>query len=166
MDSETIAALKNPSRTLPEINKTMRTSIDVYLALYNTSQDVYKRTRKAMERRNPPVEIHSLHIVKKTIQELAGVRAIETDMCINSCLAYTGPFLSLEACTICGEPRYEESASQKRIAGQRFCTIPLGPQLQAMYRSPESANRMHYRAHKTRGILEQLEKKQGRNQSI
>lgn len=158
MDPEMISALKNPSRAPPDIDETTRMSIDIYLGLSNASEQSYENTRKALARRNPPVEIHSLHIVKKNICDMTGVKTIETDMCINSCLAYTGPFSSLQACTQCGEPRYEDSTSQKRVARQRFCTIPLGPQLQAMYRSPGGADRMHYCARKTRAILEQLVK--------
>ncbi|KAF8325705.1 hypothetical protein F5887DRAFT_840223, partial [Amanita rubescens] len=64
-------------------------------------------------------------------------------MCPNSCIAYTGPFSTLEECPYCAEPRYTQpSTSRKRTARRRFSTIPLGPQLQAMYRSPESADRM------------------------
>ncbi|KAF8337293.1 hypothetical protein F5887DRAFT_1078229 [Amanita rubescens] len=158
MDPEMISALKNPSRTPPDIDEKTRMSIDIYLGLSNASEESYRNTKKALARRNPPVEIHSLHIVKKKICDMTGVKTIDTDMCINSCLAYTGPFSSLQACTQCGEPRYEDSTSQKRVARQRFCTIPLGPQLQAMYRSPDGADRMHYRARKTREILEQLAK--------
>ena len=39
--------------------------------------------------------------------------------------------------------------------------IPLGPQIQAMYRSPESADHMNYHAHKTKEIIDMIEQNGG-----
>ena len=144
MDPQMIAALQNPLHYPPEIDEKTWSSIDLYLALSNGSQEMYASVKKALERHNPPVIINSLHIVKKTIEDLTRVKEIETDMCINSCVAYTGPLLSLQNCPYCGEPCYEETSSGKCVARQQFSSIPLGPQIQALYRSPESANHMHY----------------------
>ncbi|KAF8340203.1 hypothetical protein F5887DRAFT_888652, partial [Amanita rubescens] len=144
MDANMIAALQNPPHTPPDIDQLTKLSISLYLSMYNGSEAMYKGVMGSLSQFNK-IEIHSLHDVKKTIRKLTGVLAIETDMCINSCLAYTGPFSSLQACPHCAEPRYhEESVSRKRVPRQTFSTIPLGPQLQALYRSPESADRMHY----------------------
>ncbi|KAG1746659.1 uncharacterized protein EDB91DRAFT_1030842, partial [Suillus paluster] len=41
---------------------------------------------------------------------------------------------------------------------QNFVTIPIGPQLQAMYQNPESAQDMHYLHECTQEILTELEK--------
>ena len=161
MDADMIAALQNPLRYPAEIDEKTRTSIDIYLGLSNGSQEMYASVKKALERRNPPIVIDSLHIVKKTIENLTRVKEIETDMCTNSCIAYTGPLLSLQNCPHCGEPRYEETSSGKRVARQRFISIPLGPQIQALYRSPESADRMHYCARITRKILRELDENDG-----
>ena len=43
---------------------------------------------------------------------------MEHDMCINSCLAYTGPYKHLEICPECGEPRYEPQKKKPRQAHQ------------------------------------------------
>ena len=161
MDAKMIAALQNPLRYTPEIDEKTRSSIDVYLALSNGSEEMYTSVKKALERRDPPVEIDSLHVVKKTIEDLTRVKEIETEMCINSCVAYTGPLLSLQNCPNCGEPRYEETSSGKRAARQRFISIPLGPQIQALYRSPESADHMHYCACITWKILQELDENNG-----
>ncbi|KIL59407.1 hypothetical protein M378DRAFT_41676, partial [Amanita muscaria Koide BX008] len=83
-------------------------------------------------------------------------------MCPKSCVAYTGPFSALEECPYCAEPRYNQpSTSRKRTARRTFYTIPLGPQIQAMYRSPESADRMNYRARKTNEIIDMIERNGG-----
>ena len=78
------------------------------------------------------------------------------DMCINSCHAFTGPFTDLDACSICSEPRYTTISSgrtQKNVPRQQVCTIPLGPQIQALRRSIHGANAMRYQDTKTAEIL-------------
>ncbi|KAI9447400.1 hypothetical protein H4582DRAFT_1798041, partial [Lactarius indigo] len=83
-------------------------------------------------------------------------------MCINSCLAYTGPFSGLESCPMCSEARYDQyrleaSSGRDKIPRQRFHTIPIGPQLQALYRNPESARRAHYLRQERSRILTEIE---------
>ena len=70
-------------------------------------------------------------------------------MCINTCIAYTGPYQDLERCPLCDEPRYnpttlEESGGKKKVAHRQFHTMPVGPQLQALYHSKGSAEQMQY----------------------
>jgi hypothetical protein len=82
-------------------------------------------------------------------------------MCINSCIAYTGLFLELDACPICSEPRYDtyRSSEEKRVPRQEFHTIPIGPQIQALYRSLESASHAHYLCEEQSRIISQLQRK-------
>jgi hypothetical protein len=68
------------------------------------------------------------------------------------------PFSDLEICPKCQTTRYDpialaSSGGQKKVAQHQFHTIPLGPQLQALFRSPEAARAMHYRHNKTAEIL-------------
>ncbi|KIL55577.1 hypothetical protein M378DRAFT_90704 [Amanita muscaria Koide BX008] len=91
-------------------------------------------------------------------------------MCPNSCIAYTGPFNLLETCPKCGSSRYEDATpteqdessnsfrrkKPRRKPRKQFYTIPLGPQLQALWRTPEGADRMHYRNRKTEQIVATL----------
>jgi hypothetical protein len=86
------------------------------------------------------------------------------DMCINSCVGYTGPFSLLEGCPICGEGRYEPNRAAK-VPRKQFHTIPIGPQLQALWRSPESAHDMGYRKRCTEHILDELRRQHGRRTS-
>ncbi|KAF8238029.1 hypothetical protein L208DRAFT_1004018, partial [Tricholoma matsutake] len=56
-------------------------------------------------------------------------------MCVNTCLAYTGPFTPLTACPFCGECRYEQHHNiDPKIPHCQFVTLPIGPQLQALWR--------------------------------
>ncbi|KAH8980247.1 hypothetical protein EDB86DRAFT_2779133, partial [Lactarius hatsudake] len=83
-------------------------------------------------------------------------------MCINSCIAYTGPFLELESCPMCSKARFdqfrlESSSGRDRIPRQEFHTIPIGPQLQALYRDPKSARRAHYLREERSKVLAKIE---------
>ncbi|KAF8632823.1 hypothetical protein AX17_004753 [Amanita inopinata Kibby_2008] len=160
LDEGALRRLRNPPSSLSAIDSTTRLSIDMFLAQSDASKDLYARNRRALAHHVPSVSIHSYHIVKKTIMELTGVEEVQTDMCINSCLAYVGPFAEYNECPKCKEPRYEhavESSSKKRLPRQRFCTIPLGPQIQAMWRSPEGSDRMRYGAHSIQEVIAEFQ---------
>src|SRR6266704_5251237 len=93
---------------------------------------------------------------------MTGVTQTETDMCPNSCIAYTGPFATLDGCpnTKCQLPRYENVKGKKQ-ARKQFSTIPLGPMLQALWRTPGGADRMQYWNSKTNKIMQQLNHNHG-----
>ena len=77
---------------------------------------------------------------------------------------YTGPFFALECCPICSEPHYDplhpqSSVGKQKIPHQEFHTIPIGPQLQALYQEPRSATLAHY-LHDERGrVLSEIAEK-------
>jgi hypothetical protein len=149
--------LAQPSISDPDI----RLSLDLFLAVENASEETYHACRDAILRRYPDSGVLSYHAVKMLVAEMTGVVAVYDDMCINSCHAFTGPFAELQSCSICGEARYEvtEAAlSSKNVpqARQQFCTILLGPQLQALRRSYSGAMDMHYLDHKLKQVEEML----------
>ncbi|KAJ6479925.1 hypothetical protein C8R47DRAFT_983086 [Mycena vitilis] len=81
-------------------------------------------------------------------------------MCPDSCIAYTGPWAELEVCTKCGKSRWdpirlESSGGETKVAARKFETIPIGPVLQALWRSKESAKRMGHRQRRTAEIRAQ-----------
>jgi hypothetical protein len=163
MDDTMLSRMLNLPRSQPDITYSKQIFIRVFDELRNGSQQMYNGIKKIMADLRPPILLNSHHLVKKSVKEITGIENIETDMCQNSCVAYTGPFSTLEECPYCAEPRYvEPSTSRKRTARRRFSTIPLGPQLQAMYRSPESADRMNYRARKTKEIIDMIQKNGGK----
>lgn len=88
------------------------------------------------------------------------------DMCIYSCVGFTGPFSGLTHCPECGKCRYEEvkfveSDGEIRFPRKRFSSIPVGPQLQALYRDPKSADAMRYRERRTQEIFDELQEMNG-----
>jgi hypothetical protein len=83
------------------------------------------------------------------VADLTGIESIVHHMCINSCVAFTGPFSDLDTCPVCSESRYNLTRSQSngrrtRTPRKEFHTIPIGPQIQALYRNPKSASHAHY----------------------
>ncbi|GLB36899.1 hypothetical protein LshimejAT787_0311860 [Lyophyllum shimeji] len=71
-------------------------------------------------------------------------------MCIDSCVGFTGPFEVLDVCPKCSQPRYHPGTTKGR---RQFPTIPIGPIVQALYGSEETAAMMHYLENMTEKIL-------------
>ncbi|KAG1866996.1 hypothetical protein C8R48DRAFT_599867, partial [Suillus tomentosus] len=154
LSDDALDRLRNPPQGPIIIDSPgVRQSISMYLALEHGSQEAYNRMRRATMRNfegaNGAEEILSFYNVEKLIRQHTGVESIDHDMCPESCLAFTGPFAHLESCPMCGSYRWDQaklraSNGRTKVAAQTFVTIPLGPQLQALYRDPDSARHMRY----------------------
>jgi len=145
--------LRNPPEYPLIINDPdLRLSIDVYLATTNASQETYNSVRQSVYRRYPDSTIISFDRVKRQIAELSGVVPVLYDMCVNSCLAYAGPWTECEHCPLCNEPRYDLHQTSRR----QFYTLPIGPQLQALWRISDGARAMRYRERRTQELLAEL----------
>ncbi|KAI9430938.1 hypothetical protein H4582DRAFT_1823289, partial [Lactarius indigo] len=162
MSSEALDRLRSPSRNQPAslINEDSRLAIDLYLG--NPSDATYEVNRAAFLRRFPNMPLPSYYKTKRLVAELTGIESIVHDMCINSCIAFTGPFSELESCPMCSEVRYDQfrleaSSGTEKIPWQEFHTIPIGPQLQALYRDPESARRAHYLREERSRVLTEID---------
>ncbi|KII89767.1 hypothetical protein PLICRDRAFT_564772 [Plicaturopsis crispa FD-325 SS-3] len=160
LDPETIELLRHPvEHTLDVDDPDLRLSIDLFLAATTASQATYIATRAAILRRHPESTVLSFDQVKRRIALLSGVYPLVHDMCPKTCIAYTGPFAELESCPKCSQPRYDPitlETSQKKIPRQQFYTLPLGPQLQALWRSPESARNIKYLDHRVKELVQEL----------
>ncbi|KAJ6498404.1 hypothetical protein C8R47DRAFT_971695, partial [Mycena vitilis] len=78
-------------------------------------------------------------------------------MCPNSCVAYTAHWAELDKCPKCQTPRYDpiilkSSDGERKVPQRQFDTIPIGPVLQALWRSKEGAKRMRHRQKRTAEI--------------
>jgi hypothetical protein len=166
MSDEALERLRNPPQVTLEINNPgIRHSISTYLALEHASQDAYNRMRRSTMRNFAGAaavdDVQSFYNVEKLISTYTGVESIEHDMCSKSCLAFTGPYSNLNRCPMCDTSRWNEARLQAsngrtRVAAQKFVTIPLGPQLQALYRHPDSARDMRYLHERTQQIIAQM----------
>lgn len=143
-------------------NPTIRHSISTYLALENSSQAAYEAIVRSFKHNFPSVpgvgDTLSFYHVEKTIKTYTGVEPILTNMCPNTCLAFTGPFGDLDECPLCQSSRWNQaklqgSSGRLKVPAQQFTTIPVGLQLQARFRSPTSARAMRYLWEKAREVL-------------
>ena len=162
MSDDALHHLRNPLREQPAIDTDGYTHLVIKLYMGNPSEMTYETNRRAILDTFPHADLPSYYRIKRLVADLTGIESIVHHMCIKSCIAYTGPFLDLQECPMCSELRYDQfmlqaSSGRVKIPCQEFHTIPIGPQLQALYRSPESASHAHY-LHKERSrILARLE---------
>ncbi|KIK21188.1 hypothetical protein PISMIDRAFT_104414 [Pisolithus microcarpus 441] len=115
------------------------------------------------------MNIPSHYNIEKLIAGHTGVELIEHDMCLDMCVAFTGPYSALDNCPICGEDHYDAiklctSGGWSCIAHQKFITIPIGPQVQVLWCDPQQAEEISYlqqetewihrETHNTGGVIE------------
>jgi hypothetical protein len=82
-----------------------------------------------------------------------------TDMCVNSCIGFTGPFRDKTICPVCQEARYENVRQKNKVSTQprkQFITIPIGPQIQAQWRSEKAAYNMGHRRRAMEWIVDKI----------
>ncbi|KAJ7869672.1 hypothetical protein B0H13DRAFT_2350823 [Mycena leptocephala] len=133
LDDETLALLRDPpTEPLDVSDPALRYSLDLFKATTHGSIAAYNESCIAYKRRHPTEEVLRHAAIKKKVQEWSS-------------------FATRDEC-LCGKPRLDDTGSAKI-----FYTFPIGPQLQALFRSPESAKNMHYRREKTKEILEMVD---------
>jgi hypothetical protein len=141
--------LRSPATFLVDLSdKDLRLCIDMFLASTNGSEATYAMIMDGIGLHSPEITLLSHAQIKQRIQDLTGIFPIMTDMCMESCVAFTGPFREMTTCPICGEARYELAGggnSQKSRPRKQSLTIPIGPQIQAQWRSEHGAQNMGYR---------------------
>ena len=161
--SADLALFRNPRKLGFSLSDDLdlRLSIKFFISTLDhlTSQRGYASSREDILERYPDSQILSYDQVKRRVSNLSGVLTWKNDMCIDSCVAFTGPFAHLEDCPICSKPRYNQeklrkSGGKKKVPQKVFTTFPLGPQLQARWRSPHMAQSMSYRREKTQDLLQ------------
>ena len=161
LDNDVIHGLHNPcDESISISDPDVHLSLDLFLAITNALEQTYHACRDAILHRYPDSGILLYYLVKKLVADITGVVAVYDDMCINSCHAFTGPFGKLQTCHICGEARYDVMQSTltgKDVPRQQFCTILLGPQLQALRRSHSGATDMRYLDQKLTQVTEMLD---------
>ncbi|KAG2337297.1 hypothetical protein BDR05DRAFT_978559 [Suillus weaverae] len=132
---DAIDRLRNPPHELPDTtDPDLILSLKYYFA--DLTVNAYNLICEATMQRHPKDDIYSHYCMKGAVTKLSGVVPITHDMCINTCLAFTGPFADLDQCS-----------RSKKVAHQTFDTFPVGPQLQALWHHPD---------HHTQKILEEL----------
>jgi hypothetical protein len=169
MDAAAINKLRNPL-TVPLVieNEDELYSLRQYIAASRGSQDIYRLFQANHNTRFPNHPMLSYEQVRKRLATWSGISPILTSQCPNTCMAFTGPFEDMETCLECGTSRWnptilQNSNGNRKVPAREFLTIPLGPQLQALYRSPEVTNEMLYLQEKIKRIKEATGSRQGIN---
>ncbi len=166
LSKETVDAIRNPvTEPLTIDDPSFRLSLDIFLACDKSSEKTYGKMCAAVLRYDPLCEILSYEQVLHRIKIMSGVVPMFHDMCINSCMAYTGPFKSLLVCKYCEEPRYKPSRRPiaddphaNRKPHRQFLSIPVAPQWQAIWRDPTSAKHAAYGWEKVQKAEEEFQR--------
>ena len=127
-------------------------SLDVYLILMNISQETYRELVVAFLRCHPEAKgrLLSYNQIRHHVKNLTRIVPIYDDMCVNSCMAFTGPYKHFNTCIECPELRYDQailhsSNGMVKKPWLLMTTIPIGPQIQALWSHRSSAEKMGYR---------------------
>lgn len=157
---EELDGLLNPMEheSTPMDDPNLMMSLRTFIGLLDSSQKNYDLMRLISRARDNEIEMLSYYRVERKAQQLSGVVTWEHDMCVKSCVGFTGPFEHLDRCPDCGAPRYDQDEpTGKKLPQKVFTTFPIGPQLQARWKNPEMAKKMHYRWEKTQDLRREHE---------
>ncbi|KIK76385.1 hypothetical protein PAXRUDRAFT_18260 [Paxillus rubicundulus Ve08.2h10] len=139
LNADTLEHLQNPptSQLLFEDDPDLKAAVKLYLKLSH-AQVNYNSARKVIMERLGTTKFPSLHQAQQAVEHLSGVLSLMNDMCMNTCLTFTGPLAALKNCPQCGEARYQEDILQKSkgtksVPRQQYPTIPLGPLFQKIF---------------------------------
>jgi hypothetical protein len=161
-DAEELAELLAPQEhtTTPPDDPILRLSLLNYISFLGYPQSAYEVARQNNHQCYPDIDLLSHYRIERQARLLSGVITWEHHMCVRSCAGFTGPFTDLERCPYCGEPCYEqkdleESDGERKVPRQVFTTFPVGPQLQAHWKHPQTAKDMYYRWEKTQEMKEE-----------
>lgn len=138
-----------------EDDPTLAFSLEYWLRLDNAADKMYDSCR-ILVKKYFNKDLLTLAQVKRRAEEITGVVPIYTDMCEHSCHAFTGPLSDRQTCHFCAEERYKQNRKGKRVPRKQAVTIPVGPQIQAAFRSRQSASEMKYRAQLTQKLLNEI----------
>lgn len=137
----------------------LRLSFQIYLSLSaHSSEATYDAVRSSIKECYPESTMLSFDQVRTRLKTITGIHPLFFDMCINTCLAYTGTFSSLTECPFCGERRYKQCPDpdmDPKVPRRQFISLPIGPQLQALWRHPESVAKLRDRLRRTELLLAQ-----------
>jgi hypothetical protein len=133
---EELANLHDPRwhDSTPGDDRYLKHSIQNFIDLLGCAQDKYTAVRENLRELDPTIPTLSYDQVRRRVRNLSGLITWEHHMCVDGCLAFTGPFVDLDNCPDCGEPRFDqnrltESGGLHKVPRKVFTTFPVGPQL-------------------------------------
>ncbi|KAK2463939.1 hypothetical protein APHAL10511_004047 [Amanita phalloides] len=106
-DPKLLHSIQHPPSENELVDQKTTLSLCIFLGLVGGSEKMYQNVQEALHLSDLLWPIHSYEVIHTKVECLTGIAQIQTDMCINSCIAYTGPFESLDACPKCTMSQYE-----------------------------------------------------------
>ncbi|KIK36559.1 hypothetical protein CY34DRAFT_26295 [Suillus luteus UH-Slu-Lm8-n1] len=129
LKGEALERLRNPPSYPATVDDPgINFALSMFLALKHSSEAAYEDIRTAAHRCFP-----------------GGVDSLVDHMCINTCVTFVGPYADREACLRYDQIKLRKSRGKVKVPQAVFHTIPIGPQMQALWRDPDSAHQMQYR---------------------
>ncbi|KAK2462164.1 hypothetical protein APHAL10511_005823 [Amanita phalloides] len=102
LNEELLANLRCPPEEPEMLDHITLFSIAIFENLVSCSERMYMHVRDMVQKfLGHLLNLH--HIVKTKIRRTTGVTQLQNDMCINSCIAFVGPFKYLDKCPKCSE---------------------------------------------------------------
>lgn len=92
-------------------DRALEATIKLYIGLNHADSD-YNVAWEMLMNFTELDEFPSYYQVKMKTTKQSRVEPIILDMCINSCIGFTGPFLHLSHCSECGELHYDTALLQ------------------------------------------------------
>ncbi|TFK80941.1 hypothetical protein K466DRAFT_502996, partial [Polyporus arcularius HHB13444] len=106
LDQASIDRLQHPPHETKEVTDHQLAGFQMYMARGDASEQNYTDHRNVHVFLHPEdEEIPTYEHIKKLAEEHTGIRTIRTDMCVNTCCAFTGPYAEKEKCPFCKEDR-------------------------------------------------------------
>lgn len=153
LSASDIYYLQHPlSRSLPnlETDVALKLSLKYFLAFHNHKKTVYADAcSRAATDTFPHLTLLSFEECESLTHRISGVSPIFTDMCRNSCVAFTGFFQDLDVCPERSADRWIDTKKKAGVFKQTL-TLPVGPSIQALYTGSDSSLAMKYRLEKTK----------------
>ena len=166
LTGDALHRLHNPPREALQPDPNTKLALLIFFALEHSSEQTYETIRQSIHHCYLDTLIPSFYHAKQLLVNLSRVTSIIDHMCINSCVAFVGPFSELEQCPDCNEPCYDQtrlnnSTGSIKVPRSVFHTIPIVPQLQALWRHLDSAQKMQYRQQCTQALFDEIQANDG-----
>ncbi|KAI9457149.1 hypothetical protein HD554DRAFT_2030172, partial [Boletus coccyginus] len=89
------------------------------------------------------VDINSEYVIYQRMRILSGVIPVMYDCCPGGCIAFLAEYIHHQSYPHCGEACFQPNGKPCR----QYAYYPLIPRLQGLLQSPETSEKMSYRAH-------------------
>jgi len=85
-------------------------SLSTYISLSaHSSEEAYNAVHRSIKECYPDSMMLSFNQVQNQLKSINGILPLHFDMCTNSCMAFTGPFIKLKKCLFCSEEHFQLS---------------------------------------------------------